>query len=300
MKNITITAAMNRLICCHAWGMNFQVKPNSLVADSLKDMRVNPFPATIPERAQYIQPEYNPETETRDLKLGVIMIGRGAHSLAIDEENEAYAITYPHRATHTGLFKPLPFIMRKVSDGLSEEDKLLYCLREIAEIDGVLYEVYFGRRFTAIENEIIEVIETVEDGKVIDEITYEPTVNDLYPVPEAMDVDSKGAFMRTYSSIPVGFTPEQAEEVINCCELLYGNRNKAVVSEIAWCFGKDKPVSRIRSEEGDSILTASPGTREFAACHMGIVESTYKPIVFSGGIDDIKNIGISEPLYGGR
>ena len=61
-----------------------------------------------------------------------------------------------------------------------------------------------------------------------------------------------------------------------------------------------KVVASVYDEAGTGTVTPPADTREFVACHMGIVESTFKPVIFTGAVSDIKNIGISEPLYGGR
>ena len=300
MKSITITAAMNRLITCHAWGMDFEVKPNSQITDMLRDNGIVPYPPSNPNKGMWVKPTFNPETETRDLKLGVLMIGRGGHSYLTDENGDINPTTYPHKATHTGMFKPLPFICRTLANDLTGPDRDLYCLRVTAEIAGTVYALYFGRRFDASQNEIVEVLETVNDGIVTNSAAYEPTVNDLYPVKEDLSVESEGIFMRTYASVDVGFDQEQIDEIKYGCQLLYGTENKAVLSELAFCFGKDKTVTQQFDETGDNMVTALPDTKEFVCCHMGVIESTFKPIIFTGAVTDIKNIGISEPLYGGR
>ena len=300
MKSITITAAMNRLVTCLTWGIPFQIKPSSQIIETLRDSDVVPYPPSNPNKGMYVMPAFNPENETRDLKLGVLMIGRGGHGYELDEDNDISPITYPHKATHTGMFQPIPLIMRNINNDLIGPEKAQYRLRVTAEIGGDVFAVYFGRVFDASQNEIVEVLETVRDGEIVESIAYEPTVNDLRPEKEDLSVDSEGIYMRTYASTDVGFTQEQIDEIKYACQMLYGDENKAVISEIAFCFGKDKVVASVYDEAGTGTVTPPADTREFVACHMGIVESTFKPVIFTGAVSDIKNIGISEPLYGGR
>ena len=302
MKSITITAAMNRLVTCLTWGMPFEIKPNSQITETLRDSDIipNPPPSNL-NQGMYVRPDFNPETETRDLKLGVLMVGRGGHAYQTDINGEIDPTTYPHKATHTGMFAPLPLIARRLVNDLTGAEKDLYRLRVTGAINNELWVFYFGRRFDATQNEIIEVLETVENGVVQNPpIVYEPTVNDLRPQREDLSGNSDGIFMRTYASTDVSFTAEQIDEIKYACEQLYGNENKAVISEIAFCFGKDKTVERQYAANGTTLQNAPPNSKEFVACHMGIVESTFKPVIYTGGISDIKNIGISEPLYGGR
>lgn len=300
MKSITITAAMNRLITCLAWGKTFEIKANSQITETLRDSDVIPYPPSNADKAMYISPDFDPELETRDLKIGLMMVGRGGHAYTTDGDGEIDPTTYPHKATHTGMFKPLPLIIRTLANDLTGADKALYRCRVIAEIAGVLYAIYFGRIVDLTGQEIIEVLETVTDGEVTDTQIYEPTVNDLRPEREDLSGDSLGIFMRTYAVTDVSFTAEQIAEMKYACEVLYGNEDKAVISEIAFCFGKDKPVERVYNSAGTVLQNAPANSREFVACHMGIVESTFKPVIYTGSISDIKNVGISEPLYGAR
>jgi hypothetical protein len=105
MKSITITAAMNRLVTCLTWGMPFEIKPNSQITETLRDSDIIPYPPSNLNKGMFVQPDFNSETETRDLKLGVLMIGRGGHAYQTDINGDIDPTTYPHKATHTGFTK---------------------------------------------------------------------------------------------------------------------------------------------------------------------------------------------------
>lgn len=300
MKSITITAAMNRLLTCLAWGVDFEIKPNNLVTQILQDHDVIPYPIPNLNNGMNIVPEYDPVTETRDMKIGLLMIGRGGHGMQVDEDGEISPSTYPHKATHTGMFQPIPFIARLIDNDLTEEEREIYRLRVTGERDNQTYVFYFGRKLPELTEGIIEVLETVEDGKVVNSIPYEATVNDLKPIHEDLSTDSEGIYLRTYIPTQVDFTPEQIDEIKYACEIIYGTENKAVISELAFCFGIDKPITQRYTNDGVGLTAVTDGSREYTACHIGIMESTFKPIIFTGGFTDTKNVGISEPLYGGR
>ena len=110
----------------------------------------------------------------------------------------------------------------------------------------------------------------------------------------------KGILDKATPLAQAGKTKEEVEELKYACLLMYGSENKAVISEIAFCFGIDKTVTRMYDATGNELVNAPAFTKEYVACHMGVVESTFKPIIYTGEINDTKNIGISEPLYGGR
>lgn len=300
MKSITRLAALNRLLVCLAWGIPFEVKPNSLVADVLDDVTTNPYVAAPSTAGRYVEPTFDPDTETRDLKVSMIMLGRGGHGLSLDDDGEINPTTYPHRATDTGMFTPMPLLVRPISGDLIGEEKAKYCLRRTMRINNVLYAVYFGKLIDASANEIIEAIETVENGLITSSNPYNPTANDLRPTKEDIAQTATGIYLRTYAGIDFAFSTEEIEDILNACELMYGSRTKAVISEIAFCFGKDKPVTKMYSEAGTTVINAPTGAHEFVAAHVGIIESTFKPTQYTGGFRDTKNIGISEPLFGAR
>lgn len=300
MKSITRLAALNRLLVCLAWGIPFEVHPNSLVTDVLDDASVNPYVPAPSTAGRYVEPTFDSATETRDLKVSMVMLGRGGHGAKVDDDGEISPITYPHKATDTGLFTPIPLLVRPISGDLTGEQKAKYRLRRTMRINNVLYAVYFGKLVDASANEIIEVIETVEDGLVTSSNPYSPTANDLRPVKEDINQTASGIYLRTYAGIDFAFSTEEIEDIINACELMYGDPNKAVISEIAFCFGKDKPVTKMYSEAGTTVINAPAGSFEFVAAHAGIIESTFKPAIYTGGFRDTKNIGISEPLFGAR
>lgn len=300
MKSITRTAALNRLITCLAWGIPFTIHPNSLIFDVLNDPENNPYLPAPATAGQYQIPDYDPDTETRDLKIGVIMIGRGGHGMTVDDDAEISPITYPHEATHTGFFRPMPLLTRPVSSDLTNEDKAKYRIRTTMMINNVLYAVYWGKKIDTSTNEIIEMIETVEKGKVVSAKPYVPTANDLRPVKEDISQTATGVYLRTYTAVNFGFSNAEVEEIINACTLMYGSPDKAIISEVAFCFGKDKQVTKVYTQAGTTLVTAPANTYEFVACHLGTIESTFKPANYTGAFMDTKNVGISEPLFGAR
>lgn len=302
MKISTRTAAGNRWLTAMAWGMEFVADPGRNIKDTLNDVSVISTPPTPMNRGMYIEGTYNATTETKELKTDLIMIGRGGHGYSTSEEGEIDPITYPHAATDAGLFSPTPWLIRKVTEDLTGEMKAKYRLRRTFIKDGELYAAYFGRKIDLSRNEITEVLETVADGKVISTRPYELTANDLRPQKTPLDTESPGVYLRTYASFDLIMTEEEVEEYIMACTTLYGSPNKAIISEIAYCFGKDKPVTKMYSTNEGSLtqVDAPANTLEHVCTHVMVFETAYKPAIYTGAFGETKNIGISEPLYGTR
>lgn len=301
MKTVTRYAALNRLLTCLAWGLNFEIKPNSVITGVLADPNYVPgVPAPV-TRGMYIPGSFNPAIDTRAMRIGVIMVGRGGHGFEVDSQNEISPITYPHKSSDTGLFEPIPMIAREVTSDLTGAMKTLYRIRTVAQINGTFYAFYFGKKIDTTEIEIQQILETINDGVVVNTEPYEPTANDLRPEKTEFDAISDGTSLRTYAGLVIGFTDEEVVEMQNACALLFGSPDKAVVSEIAYVFGVDKAVTGVYPTTGTQTPQLPPAnTFEFSAPHIGIVESTYKPVEFVGAFQDTKNIGISEPLFGIR
>ena len=302
MKTSTRTAAGNRLLTALTWGMEFVADPGRNIKDTLNDISVITTPPTPMNRGMYIEATYNPTTETRDLKTDLIMIGRGGHEYTTSEDGEIDPVTYPHAATDAGFFKPTPWLVRRASEDLTGEMKAKYRLRRTFLNEGELWVAYFGRKIDLSRNEITEVLETVADGKIISTRPYELTANDLRPQKGPLDSESPGTYLRTYAAFDLVMTEEEIEEYINACTILYGNVNKAVISEIGYCFGKDAPVTKMYSSNEGSVsqVDAPANTVEHICTHVMIFEAAFKPAVFTGAWGETKNIGISEPLYGTR
>ncbi len=301
MKTVTRYAALNRMLTCLGWGLNFEIKPNSLITEVLADPAYVPGVPAPATRGMYVPGSYNPALDTRQLKIGVLMVGRGGHGYELDDDNEVSPITYPHKSSDTGLFQPIPLIVREVNNDLTGTMKALYRLRTISQINGIYYAFYFGKKLDVTEIELQQILETINDGVVVNTEPYEPTANDLRPEKTDISVISDGTSLRTYAGLVIGFDDEEVVEMQNACELLLGDRNKAVVSEIAYVFGVDKPVTGVYPTTGTQTPQIPPAnTYEFSAPHIGIVESTYKPVEFVGAFQDTKNIGIAEPLFGIR
>lgn len=301
MKTVTRLGALNRLLTCLAWGLNFEIKPNSLITEVLADPAYVPGVPTPTTRGMYVPGSYNPALDTRQIKIGVVMVGRGGHGFVVDAQNDISPITYPHRSTDTGLFQPIPMIVRELANDLTGTMKAMYRLRVVAQINSIWYAFYFGKKLDITEIEVQQILETINDGVVVNTEPYEPTANDLRPEKTELNAISDGTSLRTYAGMSVGFNDEEVVEMQNACALLYGDPTKAVISEIGYVFGIDKPVTGVYPTTGTQTPQIPPAnTYEFVAPHLGIIESTYKPVEFVGAFQDTKNIGISEPLFGIR
>lgn len=302
MKAITRTAAGNRWLTAMAYGMEFVVDPGRSIKETLNDATTISSPPLPINRGMYVEPTYNATTETRDLKCDLLMIGRGGHEFTTDDDGEISPVTYPHAATDAGLYQPVPWLVRRASEDLTGDDKARYRLRRTFLHNNELWVAYFGRKVDLSRNEITEVLETVSEGKVISTRPYETTANDLRPQKAPLNTESAGVYLRTYATFDLLMTEEEVEEFINACTILYGTPNKAVISEIAYCFGKDKAVTKMYSSNEGSVsqVDAPANTMEHVATHVMIFETTYKPSVYTGAFGETKNIGISEPLYGTR
>lgn len=285
-----------------AYGLPYEMEPNSTVNECLDDPTVVPFqptPKTLGMR--YAEP-YNYTTDSSQLKAQYLLIGNGGHGFIDDADNIPYPTTYPHKATDAGLFKMLPFVIRPVSDDLPAEIAANYRLRKTLFIDGVLYAAYFARKLNLTSTVLEKVIETVANG-VKSTTPFAPTVNDLKPTRGAVGNTTDGSYLKVYGTLELGFNEQECRWLREACALLYGNENKAIVSEIAIAHGVDKPITTRYSETGSQspIAVSNSAIKEAVGVQLAVIESTHYPLVFdNGGFSETVNIGSGEPLFGVR
>lgn len=89
-------------------GVEFEIKPNSLITEVLADPAYVPGVPAPATRGMYVPGSYNPALDTRQLKIGVLMVGRGGHGYELDDDNEVSPITYPHKSSDTGFISTHP------------------------------------------------------------------------------------------------------------------------------------------------------------------------------------------------
>ena len=252
------------------------------------------------QRGQWVAAPYSYQ-DTRQIKVCCVCIGHGGHRLRA--ESGALIPTFeprPHRATDSGLFKQMPFVVKPVNADLSAADRERFCLRRTMMINGVLHAAYFGRVVNETEIPNATIVKRIITDSSDVSTEWRPSSADNSP--SMKDDEPAGTTQQVYVSAAVvdqlTFTEQDVTWLREACRLLYGSESYAYISEVAVCTGVKREVTARYNDSGNAS-SAYTGPMEYvgvqvasfsyAACDMSA-----HPTGFNMGI----STAVSEPLMG--
>lgn len=169
-------------------------------------------------------------------------IGRGGYvNVGTNGRN-----TLMHKVTDACLFEHMPVRMAPLSAPLDPAERDRYRLRKVETHGGVQYEVFyaFSIDFTSAtpETSVITVNAGVEDVDpfVSDAAQLNPTAVTLV---NGAPVTTSNRSIRVRAPIELVLSSQDLQYISEACEIIYGNTNSAIISEIAYCTGVDKQVT---------------------------------------------------------
>lgn len=230
--------------------------------------------------------------------IGYFCIGYGGISMQ-NCTNTKDALPFPkvyqHRADDTGLFKPIPFVMRELNNDLTPTERTKYALRKVDTIKGVKYYSYYLKRLDLSKTRVeTKIIVKNSDGTTT-ETDYAPTTTNLNPVPQELTVNEENILRATYgrttATVPVTLNKEDVQEIYNVFNILHGDPMRAVISEIGLVSGVDKIVE-VTTTNGRAQFT------EVIAAQIAHINRTIQYLAANNnGFDSLFNLGVNEPLY---
>lgn len=256
-------------------------------------------------RGMETAPEYDADNDTDNLKVAFYCIGNRGHRY-VAGGGTAPAVTepVPHRATDSGLYGWIPFLIRPFADDITGATRAKYRLRRTLDIGGQIYVAYYGKvmDFTGVTPETSLV--TI-DGGIATPSPFTPTINSLQPDPSLVTnlviTDNNGSYTSVAAVLNIPFSATDVSELMSAMDILFGNPNYAVVSEIAICSGVDKLCDTRYSNVTPFPASAIVASQPTEAVGVQVVNhiSTHYPMVFlSTGVTMTFNLGAVEPLFG--
>lgn len=244
MSQIVRTIYSGHLATVKALKRPFSVLPNSTLNQKF-NLHQNELPSTN---------EYP--------VLGYIGIGNKGASYEVTTNGYVLTTPIPHLPRHASLYNFIPFLIRNINDDISSTERMKYRLRVPLNIEGVTYVAYYLRTL-----DIQDVIPTVElrnvTGETITTNSFIPTISDLTPTPPVIsntDLNNpNGDYL--VSTAKVNFKLNQADitNILDACNILYGDPRYAVINEIALCTGVDRILQgtfgNVTSNYTDTIAT---------------------------------------------
>lgn len=300
MRSIVRLATGSLFQLAKAVGAPIIPQANSTMNEAVNNASIVPYQPTIPTAGMEMAEDYNYQTDSANAKIQYIAIGIGGH---YGVTNATHGIpstqTKPHKSRHTGFFRQIPFVCKRLDDDLTPEQRANYRLRKVVEINGVLYAAYFLRHLDLSTSSIVQVIVKKDKG-IKSSSPYVPTANDLAPTDPAISGTNDGTYIQTYILSELAFNSQEAAWLREVAALWFGDENLAIVSEIMLCSGVDKPVTKRYPESGNQTpVQINSSYKEALAVQGSIVESTYMSLTFiNGSTSEAIYIGTEDALYG--
>lgn len=285
-------------------GLPHRLQDNTTFNEVINSSAIIPFQPTIGTRGMQIARPYDPIADTRSLNMCYLVIGNKGHQVVIDDTDGTSSFPPEERdARAVALYGQIPFIVRPIANDLSNAERARYRLRKTIEIGGELYVAYYARVFDMSEISI-EFMNAIISNGITTTSTFVPGVTEFKPTPPTIVGSTEGNYVRVSAVGPLTFTAEDVQELKNACNILWNNENKALISEIAFCTGVDKPIYRQYPANGDQQYTEIPNSTvmEVVAMQPAIV-ATMEPITagtLNGGSVISVDIGITEPLFSSK
>lgn len=143
------------------------------------------------------------------------------------------------------LLKHIPFIMRPIENGLTASERANYRMRRIEEHDGQVYECYY-LRMQDLSAHPLRVEKRVVNNGIVTPSAWQPTLADLNPVPRSPNpnqvMTTGNDYLSVSKKVPVVFTPNDIQEIMNCSNIIYGSPDYANVSELAVVSGIERTL----------------------------------------------------------
>jgi hypothetical protein len=221
-------------------------------------------------------------------------IGNGGHTMTVGTDGIAAPSPLQHEATDAALYNHLPFIMRPVSADLTASQMAQYALRVVQTYGGVAYACYYLRRisFTNVAAQIQ--MNTVANGVTTTTpyVANTANLNPTAPAPANGTVNTvSGDYLTAAAILGLSFSEQDAAELVNCANIIYGDPRYAIISEVGLVSGVDSVVA----------VAASGGSFNMNECISAQINSfidTFIPMNYMNDGTTINlNVGSTEPLY---
>lgn len=221
------------------------------------------------------------------------MIGIGGHDFTYGADSIPLLETIPHTPRHTGMYKPMPFVLRKPNDDLTAAERAKYRLRRLEEHNGETYVAYY-----AMALNIVDVVPRAELRKTVNGETvstpFTPSLADLRPtrpqLTESMKLTTTGDYLAATTKVNFSLSPAEIEEFQKVCQIIYGSINYAIISELALCQGVERALP------GDFNGQVIQYQESIGMQVAYFISSSFQTVTTNRKIDITFDIGTVEPL----
>lgn len=222
-------------------------------------------------------------------------IGNGGHVGKVGADGVFKLSQQMFYATSAALYNHLPFVLRPFGNDLSPTDRTKYGLRRIEQRNGVNYIAYYLRRLDMTNVQPSMSLTTVQDGQSVT-TPFVPDSSCLNPTPPLLSNTgvntTDGTYVNSKATIGIILSDIDVQEFLNVIDIIYqGDRDYAMISEIAMCSGVDRQV-----QVTDASNSSSFNMLEAICVQVNDFVNTVASLQFTNDVSWNLDIGATEPL----
>lgn len=175
--------------------------------------------------------------------LGYVGIGNKGASYEVTSTGHILTTPIPHLARHASLYNFIPFVIREVNNDISSTERTRYRMRVPMTINSVDYVAYYLRAFN-LTNVVPEVEIRNVNNEIITTAFFTPSLSDLSPTPPVISNNNlnnpNGDYLVSTAKIDFVLSQNDVQEILQACDIIFGDPRYAVINEIALCTGIDR------------------------------------------------------------
>lgn len=275
MEYTTRTVYGSYLDTCKKIGAPFKMHPHTTLNEKFNILAgVNPDANTYPNVQYY-------------------GIGIGGHVGKIGANGVFVLAQQLFYATAAALYQQLPFVLRAVGNDLSEDQRKKYALRRVESRNGVQYIAYYLKRLDLATVVPEMSITTVQDGQSVT-TPFVPDSSALNPTPPNLSSTgtntTDGSYVNAKATIGIILADIDVAEFLNVIDIIYQDRQYAMISEIALCSGVDRFVKVSDPAQGEFNMN------EAICVQVNDFVNTVASLQFTNDVSWNLDIGATEPL----
>lgn len=221
-------------------------------------------------------------------------IGNGGHVGKVGADGIFKLSQQLFYATSAALYNHLPFVLRPLGNDLSVADRAKYALRRIEDRNGIKYVAYYLRRLDMTSVVPSMSLTTVQDGQSVT-VPFVPDSSCLNPAPPLLSNTgvntTDGTYVNSKATIGIILSDIDVTEFLNVIDIIYQDREYAMISEIALCSGVDMFV-----EVTDPGSSAKFNVLEAISVQVNDFVNTVASLQFTNDVSWNLDIGATEPL----
>jgi hypothetical protein len=226
--------------------------------------------------------------------VGYYAIGDGGHTHTVSGDGASVLVLRQHQPSDAGLFNQMPFVLRRTTDDLAPVDRQRYALRKEVTINNVVYIAYYLRRID-LSTAAVSLQRRTGSGANVTMTNFTPTAANLTPTPQILSNSNVNVVTADalVASVPLSVTMNAVDiaEYLNVAQIIYGDPNRAIISETALVSGLDKVVT----------INAASGAFNFNEVICAQIAShiaDYQAVAFNNaGITKSLDSGANTPLF---